>query len=232
MPHPGRRAFLTGSAALGAGLVLVPVRRVLAQGSDQQRLVDRARIVVEEFQADNRFASMRVYAQNAYAALIFPDLLKGGFFVGVEYGRGVMLARDIRSGAWSQPAFFDLISGSLGLQFGGQASDVIFTVMNDGAVKRILSAKFQLGTDASVAAGPVGVGVGAGTTVQFGEDIYVFARGKGLYGGLGVEGSYFRPKEDWNAAYYGRSVTPAQALYEQAVSNPGSAALREALARF
>ncbi len=143
-----------------------------------------------------------------------------------------MLARDVRTGAWGEPAFFDLVGGSLGLQIGGKASDVIFTIMNDGAVGKILSSRFKLGTDASVAAGPVGAGVGAATTIQFGEDVYVFSKGKGLYGGLTLDGSVFLAKNEWNKAYYGSAVTPTQIIRDRAVSNPGAAGLQEALGRF
>jgi lipid-binding SYLF domain-containing protein len=226
MPASSRRRLLL-AAALGAALA--PAAR--AEG-EQQRLVDRARIVVEEFLADPNFQRMRVYVQNAYAVIVVPDLLKGGFFVGAEYGQGVLLARDIRSGAWSDPVFLDLYGGSIGLQFGGKASDVVITVMNQSALDKILSSNFKIGTDASVAAGPVGAGVGAATTVQFGEDLYVFSRGKGLYGGLSVEGTAILVKDDWNKAYYGQPVTAAAILKERSVTNTGSTALREALARF
>lgn len=225
MPALSRRLLLASA------LILLPISGARAEG-EQQRLVDRARIVVDEFLADPNFQRMRVYVQNAFAVLIVPDLLKGGFVLGAEYGVGVLLARDIRSGAWSDPVFVDLYGGSIGLQLGGKASDVILTIMNAGALDKILSSRFKLGTDASVAAGPVGVGVGAATTVQFGEDLYIFSRSKGLYGGLSAEGSAVILKPDWINAYYGQTVTARAVLKERSVTNPGSAPLREALARF
>lgn len=227
MPLTHRRlviATLFFLALLGPGTVRAE--------SEQQRLVDRARIVVDEFLADPNFGRMRVYVQNAYAVIVVPDLLKGGFFLGAEYGKGVLLARDIRSGAWSDPVFVELIGGSIGLQFGGKASDVIFTVMNQAALDKILTSNFKIGTDASVAAGPVGAGVGAATTIQFGEDLYVFSRGKGLYGGLSVEGTAIIVKSDWNNRYYGQPVTATAILKERSVTNTGSQALKDALARF
>lgn len=222
-----RRLLLLGAAALAP----LAARAARAEG-EQQRLIDRARIVVDEFLADPNFQRMRVYVQNAYAVLVVPDLLKGGFVLGAEYGVGVLLARDLRSGAWSDPVFVDLYGGSIGLQLGGKTSDVIFTIMNAGALDKILTSNFKLGTDASVAAGPVGVGVGAATTVQFGEDLYVFSRSKGLFGGLSAEGSAVLLKPDWARAYYGQPVTAQAVLKERSVTHPGSAPLREALARF
>lgn len=230
MRELARRRLLT-ALTLAAVACLAGAPAALAQSSEQQILVDRARIAVDEFQADGNFRQLPVYVQNAYAVMIIPNMLKAGFLIGAEYGKGVLLARDLRSGAWSDPAFFDVYGGSLGLQIGGKSSDLVLTIMNQGAVDKLLSSQFKLGTDASVAAGPAGVGVGAGTTVQFGEDVYVFERGQGLYGGLTVEGNVFRPQHAWNQAYYGQPVQPRQILGGN-VSNAGSAPLREALARF
>ena len=128
MVDRARRALLLSASAV-AVWGLVPTA---AWANDQQLVVDKARIVVESFLNDPDFEQMRVYVQNAYGVLIIPDLLKGGFFIGVEHGTGVLLARDPQSGDWSQPAFFDLWGGSFGLQFGGQTSDAIFTLMNAG----------------------------------------------------------------------------------------------------
>ncbi|MDX6749507.1 lipid-binding SYLF domain-containing protein [Geminicoccaceae bacterium 1502E] len=225
------RRRLLGALALGTTACLLAGPAAMAQSSEQQILVDRARIVVEEFQGDGNFRQLPVYVQNAYAVMVIPNLLKAGFFIGAEYGKGVLLARDLRSGAWSDPAFFDVYGGSLGLQIGGKSSDVILTIMNQGAVDKLLSSQFKLGTDASVAAGPAGVGVGAGTTIQLGEDVYVFERGQGLYGGLTIEGTVFKPHIAWNQSYYGQPVAPQQILGGN-VSNAGSAPLREALGRF
>jgi SH3 domain-containing YSC84-like protein 1 len=225
----GRRALLLfGSAA--ATWSMVPAS---AWANDQQIVVDKARIVVESFLSDSDFAKMHVYVQNAYGVLIVPDLLKGGFFIGVEHGTGVLLARDPQSGNWSQPAFFDIWGGSFGLQFGGQSSDAIFTLMNAGAVQNLLASRFKFGADASVAVGELGAGVGAGTTVQFGEDVYVFTRNLGLYGGLALDGTYIMPRDAWNQALYGQPLTAEQIVNQRmAPEILGTQALREALARF
>lgn len=224
-----RRAFLLFALAL-AGLAAAPER---ALANAPQRVIDRARLVIEGFLDDPDFARMHVYVQNAFGVLIVPDMLKGGFFIGAEHGTGVLLARDPQSGVWSEPAFYDLYGGSFGLQFGGQISDAVFTLMNQGAIQKLLTARFTLGTDASVAIGELGAGVGGATTVQFGEDVYAFARNKGLYGGLALDGTYARPKNDWNEAYYGRPLTAEQIVRQRAVRDvPETQGLREALARF
>jgi SH3 domain-containing YSC84-like protein 1 len=224
------RLFL-GLVVLAAGL-LASAPKAEAE-SEPQLLVDKARIVAEQFLASPNYAKMRVYVQNAYAVLVVPDLLKGGFIVGGSYGRGVLLARDPQSGLWSEPAFFDIYGGSLGLQIGGQSMDVVFTIMNPAAVRRLLSTRFQLGADASAALGPIGGGVGAGTTLRLGEDIYVFSRNQGLYGGLAVDGTVIAPREEWNSAYYGQPLTPEQIVLRREVSNlPDTQELRDTLARF
>jgi lipid-binding SYLF domain-containing protein len=229
MVDRARRAFVLSATACA----VLAATAAPARADQEQLIVDRARIVVESFLADPKLAKMRVYVQNAYGVLVIPDLLKGGFFIGVEHGTGVLLGRDPQSGAWSEPAFFDLWGGSFGLQFGGQSSDAIFTLMNQGAIQKLLTSKFQLGADASVAVGELGAGVGAGTTVQFGEDVYAFARNMGLYGGLALDGTYAKPRNDLNAAYFGQLLTAEQIVRQrQAPAMPGTQALREALTRF
>ena len=224
-----RRSLLSSACAVAA----LTVASGAARASDEQLVIDRARIVVEGFLNDTEFAKMRVYVQNAYAVLIVPDLLKGGFFIGVEHGTGVLLARDPQSGSWSQPAFFDLWGGSFGIQFGGQTSEAIFTVMNPGALQKLLTSNFKLGADASVAVGQLGAGVGASTTVQFGEDVYVFARNRGLFGGLAVDGTYIGSRDDWNKIFYGQPLTASQIVLQRAAPEvPGTQDLRTSLAGF
>ncbi len=224
-----RRALLCSAAATAA---IATMTGPAWANSDQQLVVDKARIVVESFLNDTDFAKMRVYVQNAFAVLVIPDLLKGGFFIGVEHGTGVLLARDPQSGAWSEPAFYDVWGGSFGLQFGGQSSDAIFTVMNPGALQKLLTSRFQFGADASVAVGQLGAGVGAGTTVQFGEDVYAFARNQGLFGGLALDGTYALPRDAWNEAFYGQPLTAEQIVIQRtAPETVGTQALRDALSR-
>ena len=232
MPIPLARRTLLRLALLAAPLLAVSGRDALASG-EQQRLVDQSRLVVEEFLDNPDYTKMRVYVQNAYGILVVPDLLKGGFIVGGQYGTGVMLARDPQTGLWSEPAFYDVYGGSLGLQIGGQTMDMVFTLMNQGAVDKMLANRFKLGADASGALGPVGSGAGVATTTRFGEDVYVFSRNKGLYGGLSVDGTVIVPKNEWTATYYGQPYSADQIVRQRAIpAQPGTAELRNVLARF
>ena len=204
-----------------------------ASASRSERLVERSRLVLRDFLEDDQFQRMRVYVQNAYAIMIVPDLLKGGFIAGAERGTAIMLVRNPDTGGWGQPAFYDVYGGSLGLQFGVQTSDVVFTIMNEGAVKKIVGSGFKLGADASVAAGRIGATVGAATTTRFGEDLYVFAKNQGLFGGFAIDGSYVAAKNDWNAAYYGRPVKPWEVMVDfNVISGTEVASLHETLTSF
>jgi lipid-binding SYLF domain-containing protein len=225
-----RRAAIVGATAGFAG-ALAPGSG-FTQESDQQILIDRARLVIEEFQNDPNFANVPIYVQNAYAVLIVPDMLQGGLIIGLEHGVGVLLARNRTTGAWSDPAFYEIYGGSLGLQLGGKSSDVIFTLMNATAVDKLLTSQFKLGVDASMAVGRIGAGVGAATTVRFGEDIYVFSRSRGLYGGLAADGSAVLELTEWNEAYYGAGVAAGQILRGELAPRPGAQGLRDALTRF
>lgn len=225
-------ASLAARASIVLALVLalfLPVAESHATG--QQRIVDKARLVAETFVDDPTFRDSRVYVQNAYGVLIIPELLKGGFFLGAEHGIGVLLVRDVETGAFGPPAFLDLYGASLGLQIGGQSSDVLMTIMNPSAIDRIVSGRFKFGADASVAAGRVGAGIGAGTTTRFGEDLYLFARSRGLYGGFVVDGAMLAAKEDWNEAYYRQPVN-TRAIIRGEIDHPDTHLLRETLLRF
>lgn len=228
LPPLSRRHLMLGGLTTAA---VLPFARS-AQANEQQRLVDRANLALEEFLDDRTFEVMRAYVQNAAAVMVFPELLKAALLVGAEGGNGVMLVRHETSRAWSNPAFFALFEGSFGLQIGGAATAVVLTIMNRPAIDKILTTQFKLGTDARVAAGPVGPGVGAGTTARFGEDIYSFARSRGLFAGLSLDGAAILPKREWNAAYYESEVSAARILRGEAGSNPGADALRATLARF
>jgi SH3 domain-containing YSC84-like protein 1 len=220
-------------AVLGLALLALSQTTVEAKTDGQQRVVERARLALDAFLDDPAYQDMRIYVQNAYAVLIVPEMLRGGLFVGAEHGIGVLLVRDPQTGSWGKPAFYDLFGGSFGLQFGGQTSDVVFTVMNQGAVDQLLARGIKLGADAGVAAGRLGAGVGAATTTHFGEDIYVFAKSKGLFGGFWVDGSMLWPKDDWNRAYYGKAAQASAIVRERHMTgNTEIAALHQALTRF
>jgi lipid-binding SYLF domain-containing protein len=201
--------------------------------NEQQQLVERSRLVLDAFLSDPQFESVRVYVQNAYAVLIMPQMLKGGFLVGANYGTGILLARDPQSGAWGEPAFYGMGGASIGLQIGLQSSDMIFTIMSEGAVDKVLAHGLKFGADAGVAAGRLGAEVGTGTTTYLGEDIYAWGRSQGLFGGFWLDGTLILPKNDWNKAYYGRPIQPEEIVRQRSVvASAEVSALHDTLMRF
>lgn len=166
----------------------------------------------------------------AKGVLIFPHVLKGGFIFGGSGGTGVLLVRDERTGDWSQPAFYTLGSVTFGLQIGGEAAEVVMVAMTQKAIDSLLSSSFKLGGDVSVALGPVGGGAKANATIpNVTADFISFARSKGLYGGLNLEGSVVAVRDSLNEAYYGRYVRSVDIVVKRDVTNRRSAKLRETL---
>lgn len=148
----------------------------------------------------------------AEAIVVIPTLVKGGFIVGAEHGRGVMSVRDRATGTWSAPAFVAMTGGSIGWQIGVQSTDLVLLVMNPDGVDDLLKSEFTLGADASVAAGPVGRSAQAGTDATMGAKILAYSRARGLFAGLTVQGSTVREDRDANAEFYGRPLDTSQAL--------------------
>jgi len=116
-------------------------------------------------------------------------------------------------------------TASVGFQAGVNVSEVITLVMNKKALESLMSGTVKAGADASVAAGPVGVGAGAKPNADF----LVFTRAKGLYGGVDVHGAVIKPTEDWNKAYYGQLVSPIDIVIRGQFHNKGAAPLLKAI---
>lgn len=140
----------------------------------------------------------------AECVLVFPNVIKGGFIVGGQGGRGVASCRT-RSG-WSAPAYFEIKGGSVGLQIGGQSTDFVLLIMNESGMKNLLSDKFELGGEASVAAGPVGRTAAASTDAKMDAEILSYSRSKGLFGGISLKGSVVSPDKSDMEGTYGRGI--------------------------
>lgn len=226
------KRFLAGAAlALAISLGMAGAPSPAAALSDQQELVERARLTFEKLIADPEFNQLPYYVGKSKALIIFPELVKGGFILGGEGGSGVLVVRSETLG-WSYPAFYTLAAGSVGLQIGGQVAEVIFTVMSDKAVEAVLDNQFKFGGDVSVAIGPIGQGLEASTTTNLDADIYQFASTAGLFGGLSLEGAGILKRDSYNEAYYGAGATPYGITIEGRFSNPNAQILRDALAPY
>jgi lipid-binding SYLF domain-containing protein len=209
------------------GLSLLAARPAVA-ASAAEELVEESRFSIERILADPGFAEVKDFVEKARGVLIIPELVKGGFIVGGEGGSGVLMVRGA-DGSWSSPAFYTLAAGSVGFQIGGQVSEVVFTLMNDGAVEAILSDEIKLGVDAGVAVGPFGKGLEASATTNFNEDIYAFSRSVGLFGGGALEGAKLINRQEWTDEYYGASAPTRAVVIERKFFNPHADKLRNAL---
>ena len=198
-----------------------------AEPIEQQGLVDKARVTFENFMKDENQAWLKKNLNQAKGLIIIPSLLKAGFVIGGSGGSGVLIAKNDKTGQWSQPAFYTLGSGTLGFQIGAEAAEVIMMVRTQKAVDKLLTSSFKLGGDTSVAVGPVGTGVKSNVVA----DILSFTRTKGAYAGVSLEGSVISTKDKWNEAYYGKAVNPVDIIVKPSVSNPGSKALRTSVAK-
>ncbi|MFQ5783686.1 MAG: lipid-binding SYLF domain-containing protein [Alphaproteobacteria bacterium] len=207
-----------------AALALFPDATLAA--SAEQNIIDRADIVVREIKADPHFDDFAKLLAEAKGVLVIPDRFKVGFILGGEGGAGVLMARDPDNGSWSPPAFYFIGSAGIGLQAGAQVSQVVLLVMSDGALDKLMTQNVTLGADANIAIGPVGTGVEAGTALSTNVDFYSFARAKGLFFGISLEGAVLMSDDKANAAYYGAPASPATIVLERRVSNPGADALR------
>jgi len=219
----GIRVFAFATILAAIFLVAATPRAMAADMEDAQGIVDKARVTLSAFMRDKDYQWLRENIKNAKGVLIYPQVLKAGFILGGSGGTGVLLAKDSKTGEWSDPAFYTLGSVSYGLQIGGEAAEVVVLVMSQKGVDALLTSKFKLGGDTSIALGPVGAGAKANITADF----ISFAKSKGLYAGLNLDGSYLDVREKLNKAYYGKEATPVDIIVKKSVSNPGAVPLRE-----
>jgi lipid-binding SYLF domain-containing protein len=167
---------------------------------------------------------------SAECVAIVPSLLKGGFIVGARYGRGVASCRTPKG--WSAPAFFMVSGGSVGLQIGGQAVDLVMLIMNKEGMDNLLSSKFQLGADASVAAGPVGRHAEGSTDWKMRAQVLTYSRARGVFAGVTLNGARVTQDKDSTREFYGRMVPFKTALTGTVDAPKGAYPLLETLSKW
>jgi lipid-binding SYLF domain-containing protein len=148
----------------------------------------------------------------AECVVIIPGMVKGGFIVGGQAGKGAVTCRNAAKDAWGAPAMIEMGGGSFGLQIGATATDVVMLVMNRKGMNSLLKDKFTLGGDASVAAGPVGRGTTAETDAALHAEILSYSRSKGAFAGLALKGTTLTQDDDANEALYGKKMDASQIL--------------------
>jgi lipid-binding SYLF domain-containing protein len=185
----------------------------------QGRLDNAGRVLHEIMAAPDRGIPEEVL-DHAKCVAVVPHMIKGGLVFGAENGKGVATCRT--ANGWSAPAFFDITGGSWGLQIGVEGVDLVLIIQNDHGMQRLLSSKFELGADASAAAGPVGRHASADTDWKLDTEILTYSRAKGAFAGLTLSGSAIRRDEDATEAIYGHDVSTRAILHGE-VAVPASA---------
>jgi lipid-binding SYLF domain-containing protein len=160
--------------------------------------------------------------ESAKCIAIIPGDLKFAFIFGGNYGRGLATCRT--GHGWSAPMFLAIDGGSVGYQIGGSSTDIVMLFMNDRALKSLLSDKFKLGADASVAAGPVGRNASAGTDLKLNAEILSYSRAKGVFAGVSLNGAVVQADQSGDEAMYGQNVNRHDIL-DGKVAVPASAEL-------
>ena len=180
--------------------------RTISDDDTSKRLNAAADVLSEVLAAPDKGIPQDLL-DKAACAVIVPNVKKGAFIVGAKYGRGFIVCRKKSGRGWSAPGGVKVEGGSVGFQIGGSETDVIMLVMNQGSIDKLLSSKFTVGADASVAAGPVGRTSSAETDVQLRAEILTYSRARGLFAGVSLEGATLRPDDDANKDMYGKPMS-------------------------
>jgi lipid-binding SYLF domain-containing protein len=186
---------------LAATLAIAPL---LAKDNENAKRLNEAAVVFSEIMATPDKGIPQDLLADAHCIVIVPSLKTAAFLVGGKYGKGYVSCR--HNGGWSAPGTVRIEGGSVGFQIGGSMTDLVMLVMNEGGENKLLSSKFTLGAEGSVAAGPVGRTATAQTDLQMKAEILSWSRSQGVFAGLALEGATLRQDLDDNAELYGKRL--------------------------
>ena len=205
------------------GVCILLVAGGLYAASKEEERLENSGVVMEEIMNTPENIPQDVLGK-AECVIVFPSVLKFAIGIGGSYGRGAMVCRTGSgfTGPWGAPAMYALEGGSIGLQVGGQATDLVLLVMNDRGAKSILGSKVKLGAGASAAAGPKGRDAQAATDASFRAEILSYSRTRGLFAGISLQGSTLRPDNDASAEIYGRKITAREIVLGNQVAVPAA----------
>jgi len=192
----------------------------------QQQVVDKAQLTLEAFASDGQLKDQfKQLSKEARALFIIPQFMRGAFIFGGAGGSGVLIVRDEQSGKWGDPVFYNIGSASFGAQIGADVSEMVLVVRTKKGLEEFYTNDFKLGANAGMATGPVG----AGMSMQgIAADILSYARQKGAFAGMAVDGAFVSISNDSNQAYYGKPVRPTDIILKKEIGNPKSLQLRAA----
>lgn len=213
------------TSRLVSGLLLIGVcsAAVVALADEPSERVERAAQVFKELA--NAESGLPINVLNkADCVIILPGVKKAAFLIGAQYGKGVMVCRSGANfnGHWGAPIMMQSSGGSFGLQAGGQATDFVILVMNDDGARSVMKGRAKLGTEASIAAGPVGRNAEASTTATMQAQMLSYSRAQGVFGGVSLSGTSLGPDDGDNEKLYGKKVSGPE-IYAGNVPPPASA---------
>ena len=203
------KLFLTSTILI---LLVSSLAWAQGDGNKQRKLLRTSQMILDEIQNSPDQKIPMSLISKAKAIIVFPTMLKAGFFLGGRYGKGIASVRASDTGKWGPPAFLYTTGASFGFQIGAEAIDLILLVMSQRGLEGLLSEKFSLGADIAISAGPVGRHAEASTDVFMQGEIYSYSRSKGLFGGVSVKGTIITSDVDANLAYYGKPLTAENIL--------------------
>ncbi len=170
--------------------------------------------------------------EKAHCIVIVPSLKKGAFIVGAKYGKGFISCRKLNNKGWSAPGSVRVEGGSVGFQIGGSETDVILLVMNARGADRLLSSKFTLGAEGTVAAGPVGRTATAETDAKMSAEILSWSRARGVFAGVALQGATLREDLDDNSSMYGSKLSNREIVSKWHPAPAGAGPLLKMLAQY
>lgn len=201
--------------------------------SNAAKTAQKATKVMDEIMATPDKSIPTDLLHKAKAIAVFPNMIKGAFIFGGQGGKGLISRRS--GNAWGPPAMFKLGGGSVGFQIGGSSTDVIMLFMTEDSLKNLMEDKFEIGGEASAAAGPVGRTAKASTDAQLQAQILSYSRSKGLFAGISLSGVVVSPDDDANTALYGhpaRDLLSGAALKPAVVIPPATRPFHQAVTRY
>lgn len=223
-------AVMFGAIVMLSVAMQAPI--VSAKGDEAVRVKTAAEVMEKIMEIPEKAVPPALLA-DAHGIAIIPGVVKVGFVLGGQFGRGVLLVRG-KGGSWSDPVFVTLMSGSVGWQIGAESTDFVVVFKTPRSVDGILKGKYTLGADAGVAAGPVGRLAKASTDVELKAEIYSYSRSRGLFAGVSLEGSSLQVDDKGNAAFYGtEEIRPSAIVTGKGIKTPpGAEMLKKVVGKY
>lgn len=184
-------------------LIALAASVAFAQSEEQKRLNEATDVVNILMQSGDQVIPQELLDKSE-CVVVIPGMVKGAFIVGGQYGRGFVSCRKANGVGWTAPGAVKLEGGSIGFQIGGQATDIVLLVMNRKGADKMMTSKFTLGGDVSVAAGPVGRTSTAETDALMRAEILSWSRSRGVFAGISLKGSTMREDNEAIEALYGK----------------------------